>query len=279
MHSVKYQNYRINYYIEGQGEIILLLHGWPTNSRLWKAQVEALKGSYKVVTLDWLGFGKSDKPDGYQYAFASMKDILDAVIADLSKDNELVNIVAHDIGGPPAILWASENQGRVKRLILLNTVIYNFSTPLDKLSHFFFEVPIIKDIIVSHFGLKILMKTLTKNRNPAVKDRINNILSWPENLSSSVKLKTILDPLKTAKKNEFLSLATKFKQLQTNKFLVIAKGDPLCYAHIKKLKEENPNTSSFLINHCGHYIPIDRPDELNDILIRILENEVNTISD
>lgn len=273
-YSIKYQNHLVNYYAEGNGEIVILLHGWPTNSRLWNAQVEVLKERYKVITLDWLGFGKSDKPEHHQYTFVAMREILDTIIKELSKNNEPLNIVAHDIGGPPAILWASENQKRVKRLILLNTVIYNFSTPLDKLSHFFFEVPIIKEFIVSPFGLKTLMKTLSKNRKAVLKDSIKDILAWHEKLKSNVKLKTILEPLKDAKQKAFLSLDEKFKQLQVDKYLVIAKGDPLCYAHIKKLKENNPNIPSFFIDRCGHYIPVDRPGELNEILSQILGNEL-----
>ena len=184
--SIAFQNHRINFYTSGRGEVLLFLHGWPTNSRLWNAQVDALKTNYKVVTMDWLGFGKSDKPNDHLYTFIKKKEILDVLIkAVLGKDKKLT-IIAHDLGGPPAILWAYENQERVKRLVLLNTIIYPFSTSLDKTSHLFFGIPLIGEMLVSHFGLKTLMKTLTKSKNRIVNYNIDEILNWHDNLSSQL---------------------------------------------------------------------------------------------
>lgn len=269
---IAYQQYKINYHLEGNGELLVFLHGWPTNSVLWKFQIEILKKNYRTLAFDWLGFGKSDKPVDHHYTFTNQKDILDTVLADLLKSDEKVNIIAHDIGGPPAILWASENQERVKRLILLNTVIYPFSTSLDKVSHLFFKVPIIKELLVSPFGLRQLMKTLSRNRDSGVKDRINEILQAHENVKNEIRLKTILEPLNEGKKKEFLVLANLFSTMNVNRYLIIAKNDPLCYRHIKKLGEDNPDIPAYSIDHCGHFIPLDKPAELNEILIKILAN-------
>ena len=271
--SIEYKNHRIRFHSEGSGEIIIFLHGWPTNSRLWKSQVDALKSNYKVVTLDWLGFGESDKPMDHKYTFSEKKAILDIVLTNLLRKNESVNIIAHDIGGPPAILWTSENQEHVKRLILLNTVIFPFSTKQDKISHFFFSIPIIREVLVSHFGLRLLMKKLANNRKRAINNEIKEIIGTHENLINKVKLKTILEPLMEGKKNELLYLSEKFKGLKVNKYLVIAKEDPLCFEHMKKLSEDNPGIPFYLIENCGHFIAIDRPNKLNEVLIRILENK------
>lgn len=269
--NIEYQDSIIKIYQQGNGEPILLLHGWPTNSQLWNAQVEVLKSNYKVITLDWLGFGKSDKSTDFHYTFSKSKEILDVVLEKLLKPHEKINIVAHDIGGPPAILWAHQNPKKVKRLILLNTVIYPFSTALDTMSHFFFGVPLIREVLVSRFGLNNLMNTMTRSRKREIRQPIEEILNWHEGFNSQIKLKTILEPLKEGKKKEFLSLEQKFKAIETNKYLIIAEKDPLCYAHIKKLSENNPNIPHFIIPNCGHYMPIDRPQEINQVLLQVLE--------
>ncbi len=274
-HSIAYQQHQIKYYIEGNGDILLFLHGWPTNAKLWKAQMESLKHRYQVVAIDWLGFGESDKPVEHKYTFTKKKEILDVLLSEILKDDEKVNIIAHDIGGPPAILWASENQERVKRLILLNTVIFPFSTLLDKISHFGFGIPILKNFLVSQPGLKYVMTTIAKNRDGHVKSRMKEILGAYENVDNEIKLKTILEPLQAGKKKEFLVLAEKFKLLTINKYLIIAKGDPLCFAHIKKLSADNPEVPTYFIDDCGHYISIEKPLELNNIITEILENGEN----
>ena len=269
--TITYQNYQVNYYCEGSGELLIFLHGWPTNSRLWDAQVELFSKNYRVITIDWLGFGQSDEPKDYTFTFSKKKEILDILITELTKSNEKVNLIAHDIGGPPAILWASENEDRVKRLVLLNTILFPFSTPLDKMSHFFFKVPILKDIIVSSFGLKTLMNTLMRSSGNGLKERINTVLNWHQDFGNQTKLNAILEPLHEGKEKEVPLLEKAFTNLNVDKYLIIAKGDPLCYLHMKTLKERHPDIPSYYIEKCGHYIPLDRPRELNEALTKIFQ--------
>ena len=83
--SITYQNYQINYYCEGSGELLIFLHGWPTNSRLWDAQVDLFSKNYRVVTIDWLGFGQSDEPKDYTFTFSKKKEILDTLVTAVAK--------------------------------------------------------------------------------------------------------------------------------------------------------------------------------------------------
>ena len=193
--TITYQNYRINFRKEGSGELLVFLHGWPTNSRLWQAQVERLKTDFTTITPDWLGFGQSDKPTDHHYTFTKKKEILDALLSNQMSDNDKVTLVAHDIGRPPAILWASENEARIKRLILLNTVIYPFKTKLDRLSHVLFNIPVIKNIMVSQFSLGNIMKMNTRSGDKAIGKKIQAILADFQYRNRGIKLKTILEPL------------------------------------------------------------------------------------
>lgn len=269
--TITYKNHSIAVNVSGSGEPVIFLHGWPNNSRLWDSQIEALQNSHKVITFDWLGFGKSDKPKEHTYTFTAMKDILDAVINKTIGPDEEVSIVAHDIGGPGGILWAAENQSRVKRLILLNTVIYPFSTPLDAISHFAFRIPLLKNIQMSNFGLKTTFKVLSKNRGKKLNIRVDEILNAHENLDANMKVRMILEPLKIGKQNEFKTLAKTYAALNVEKHLIIAKSDPLLYAHIRKLSEENPDVPVHNVENSGHFISLDQPEALNSILSNILK--------
>ncbi|GAB5553928.1 MAG: alpha/beta fold hydrolase [Saprospiraceae bacterium] len=268
--TVQYKHYKIKYYLEGQGDLLLFLHGWPVNASLWQDQVEIFKKTHRVLTFDWLGFGASDHPIDNEYTFSQQKEILDVLLAEIMQKKETITIIAHDIGGPPAILWAHQNQARVQRLILLNTVLFPFSTPLDKISHTLFRLPIIKAIVASPFGLNLVMQTISKKRNKTTWNNYKQILSQNQHIPNKVKLKTILYPLEQAKKNEFLNLADLYKTLDIDRYIILAKHDPLCFAHIKKLTEENPEVPHYLIENCGHFIPLEKPDELNVQLKSIL---------
>ncbi|MEL7343039.1 MAG: alpha/beta fold hydrolase, partial [Bacteroidota bacterium] len=82
-HTLQYQSHKLRYYVEGEGETLLFLHGWPNNSRLWQAQVAHLRDRFRVITFDWLGFGQSDKPREHPYQFDEMSQILDQLIEEI----------------------------------------------------------------------------------------------------------------------------------------------------------------------------------------------------
>jgi haloalkane dehalogenase len=102
----------------GAEPAILLLHGFPDNLHLYDRLVPQL-APRRVVVFDFLGWGASDKPAGYQYTATNQVGDLDAVIDQLQLTS--VVLVAHDASGPPAIDWALEHSPQVAALVLLNT--------------------------------------------------------------------------------------------------------------------------------------------------------------
>ena len=60
--NIKIDNLNINYICEGEGEDIVLLHGWGSNITLFKSMTEVLKTKYRVIAPDMPGFGLSDEP-------------------------------------------------------------------------------------------------------------------------------------------------------------------------------------------------------------------------
>jgi haloalkane dehalogenase len=102
----------------GEEPAIVLLHGFPDNLHLYDRLVPEL-AARRVVAFDFLGWGASDKPTGYQYTAANQTGDLDAVIEHLQLGS--VVLVAHDASGPPVIDWALDHPERVAALVLLNT--------------------------------------------------------------------------------------------------------------------------------------------------------------
>src|SRR5262245_18974229 len=102
----------------GAEPTLVLMHGFPDDLQLYDRLVPLLSGRH-VVVFDFLGWGRSDKPDGYPYTFDNLKGDLDAVMTQLGLSRAV--LVAHDASGPPAINWALEHPDRVVALVLLNT--------------------------------------------------------------------------------------------------------------------------------------------------------------
>lgn len=106
----------------GSGPPVLLLHGWPTSSFLWRDVMPPLAERNRVLALDLPGFGASDKPLDANYDFAFFGGCLGAFLAALEIDE--VALAVHDMGGPVGVHWALQQPERVTRLALLNTVLY-----------------------------------------------------------------------------------------------------------------------------------------------------------
>jgi haloalkane dehalogenase len=101
----------------GRGPALVLLHGFPDNSHLYDALVPRLRGR-RVVTFDFLGWGRSQRPQRRRYTFAGQQRDLGAVISGLRLDR--VELVAHDAGVPAAVNWALDHAGQTASLTLMN---------------------------------------------------------------------------------------------------------------------------------------------------------------
>ena len=101
---------------------MLLLHGWPTSSFLWRNVMAPIARGNRVVAPDLPGFGGSDKPLDVQYDFDLFESTLDEFLAALDIDE--VGLAVHDLGGPVGVHWAVHRPQRVTKLALLNTLLY-----------------------------------------------------------------------------------------------------------------------------------------------------------
>ncbi|GIH02981.1 hydrolase [Rhizocola hellebori] len=119
--------------VPGPGAPVVLMHGFPDNLHLYDHLLPHLVGRAPVVRFDFLGWGRSDKPAGYPYTATNQIGDVAAVIDAVSAlwGTQKVILVAHDASGPPAIEWALANPGRVQRLVLLNTY-YNRTAGLKR---------------------------------------------------------------------------------------------------------------------------------------------------
>jgi pimeloyl-ACP methyl ester carboxylesterase len=94
--SFAWRGHRIFYREQGDGEPLLLLHGFPTSSWDWRHVWDELARTYRVVALDYLGFGFSDKPPDGAYSVFAYADQAEALLARLGIPR--VHVLAHDLG-------------------------------------------------------------------------------------------------------------------------------------------------------------------------------------
>jgi haloalkane dehalogenase len=110
----------MHYEEAGEGNPIVLLHGNPTSSFLWRKVIPGLVGEGRVLAPDLIGMGRSGKPD-IGYRFVDHARYLDAWFDALAL--ERVTLVGHDWGGALGFYWARRHADRVAAVALMETIV------------------------------------------------------------------------------------------------------------------------------------------------------------
>lgn len=109
----------MHYIDEGAGEVILLLHGNPTWSFMYRSLIRGLSRHFRCVAPDHIGFGLSDKPFDVSYRPQFHAANLERFVEALGLRD--ITLVLHDWGGPIGVSYALDHPDNVRRLIVFNT--------------------------------------------------------------------------------------------------------------------------------------------------------------
>jgi len=114
---------RLCYVDEGHGYPIVMVHGTPDWSFLYREPIRHLSDRYRCIALDHLGFGRSDKPANWTYRVADHARNFAALIDHLAL--ERFTLVVHDFGGPIGLSYALDHPERIDRFVICNTFLWS----------------------------------------------------------------------------------------------------------------------------------------------------------
>lgn len=157
--------------------VIILIHGFPTSSWDWHKIWDDLGKQYRLIAMDMLGFGFSDKPDPYNYTIHEQADIVEALIGELALQD--YHILAHDYGDTVTqeiIARQNEKSGKGKTL----SVCF-LNGGLFPETH---KALLIQKLLLGPFG-KLVNKLTTFSRFETSMNRVfgPNTLASPEELA------------------------------------------------------------------------------------------------
>ncbi len=116
---------RCHYLDEGSGETVVMVHGNPSWSFMFRELVDGLRDRCRVIVPDHIGCGLSDKPDDSRYTYTLGRRVadLESLLDGLGANRDLT-LVAHDWGGVIAMTYATRHPERVRRIVLFNTAAF-----------------------------------------------------------------------------------------------------------------------------------------------------------
>lgn len=159
---------RLHYVTQGEGPLMLMLHGFPEFWYSWRHQIPEFSQDYKVVALDLRGYNESEKPDGLAaYRLTELVQDIRGVITGLGYDRCI--LVGHDWGGAIAWNFAYDYPDLVERLIVLNLphpakFAAGLRSPQQLLRSsyiFFFQLPLLPELVLQAFDYQLIAEALS----------------------------------------------------------------------------------------------------------------------
>ncbi|WP_171022189.1 alpha/beta fold hydrolase [Thalassotalea litorea] len=242
-----------------QKPVLLLLHGFPTCSWDFAAIWPQLSNSFRLVTLDFLGFGCSDKPNT-GYSISLQADITQALLKHLNIDR--FHILSHDFGDTVAIELVArmQSKGDIQSLILTNGGIFaDFHQPL-----------LIQKLLASALG-KIIAPLIGFKH---FKKSMESIFSVPLNESQLEQYWQLLN-LQQGKRVfpqliKYMNERKTYQQrwegtLEATSVptgLIAGDDDPISGSQmIARYRQIKPQTTAIAMAETGHYPHVERPSE------------------
>jgi pimeloyl-ACP methyl ester carboxylesterase len=279
---ISVNNITLHYIEEGEGKLVILLHGFPDFWYGWRKQIPVLSKKYRVVAPDMRGFNLSDKP---RHPSDYRIDILVSDIAELIKKlgaKEAI-VVGHDWGGVVAWALAAYYPKLVRKLVILNMphprelikALCRGNLAQWKKSYyiFLFQIPKIPEWIIGK-DLAKFFKKVFKKMSPYSADTISDVTikKYADAYSKPYVLTSAINYYREAFR-AIGRMRLKIKSpLPMPVLLIWGEKDPALG------KELSINAKQYCINleiiydsESGHFIQLDNPELINKKLLEFFE--------
>ena len=272
----------LHYVRAGQGEPLVLLHGWPQSWYQWRKVIPALAAHYTVIAPDLRGFADSGKPAA-GYDTRTLADDIFQLTRQLGY--ERVFLAGHDVGAIVAYAYAAAHRESVRRLVYIDEPLPGFT--YEKLAAFSPETSVNGGFWWATFHmLPDLPELLVQGRERVYLSWFYNALSYdkaaidPEALDEYTRAYSVAGAMR-ASLGFYRSIFTSAAQNQASArqkltIPVLALGaapfgiGPVPIGDMNAVAE---NVRGAVIEPCGHFIAEERPEWLIDQLLGFFGEE------
>ena len=278
--KVNVLDYTMTYVDEGSGDPIVLLHGNPTSSYLWRNIIPHLSDLGRCVAPDLIGMGDSDKlkdsgPDSY--SFIEHRKYLDALLAEVGV-NENIVFVIHDWGSALGFDWAYRHSDKVKGIVYMEAVLFHYDWndwPDDARKIFQgFRSPAGEEMILdkNYFVELVLPNSVMRELTPSEMDVYRRpffnpgegrrpTLTWPRQIPIEGEPKEVVE-IVTAY-SEWLSKS------DIPKLFINAEPGSILVGRVRDFCRTWPNQEEVTVKGM-HFIQEDSPDEIGESIAKFI---------
>ena len=252
---------RVHYVDEGDGPALLLLHGNPTWSFLYREIVLGLRDRFRCVAVDYPGFGLSQAPPGYGFTPAEHALVIEGLVSQL--DLTGVTMMVQDWGGPIGFAVATRHPERFERFVIGNTWAWPKADPGTQIFSRLLGGPIGRRLILRRnvFVERILPGGVRLRPLPEeVRAAYRGPFPTPES-----RRPTYVFPREILRSRPFLAEVERgLPALRDRPALLVWPTKDVAFRDPERRRWEAtfPDHRTVLLEGAGHYIQEDAPEQI-----------------
>ena len=268
---------RLHYVDEGSGPPVLMVHGQPTWSYLYRKMIPPLvEAGYRCVAPDLMGFGLSDKPENESaYTLHRHVELFAGLVEHLGLEG--VTTVGQDWGGPIGLRYAIDHKENVRSLVILNTLVRATNMPM------FFKVMFrsggFSSFLVRRLDLfrKMSFSGVGFKRPLDPKARAQYVMPHPNPASrAAVAAFPKMIPIKPDHPNyEYINEIDDTLKSWDIPVLVMFSDKDMAFSveEGRRIAGAVPNGRFQVVENAGHYLQEDAGEEIAERMITFLRDE------
>ncbi len=278
-HNYLYTNgVRLHYISEGEGNLMLMLHGFPEFWYSWRHQITAFSNNYRVVAPDLRGYNYSDKLQSIQlYSISELVQDIAGIITNLGYEKCI--LVGHDWGGLIAWYFADQYPKMVEKLIVLNIphpakLREGLRTPqqLRKSWYvFFFQLPFLPELLLRWNNYKAIESAFinTAINKSAFTDE--DIQAYKKSAAKPEALTAMINYYRCFVRQTLRSEKS-WNKLDVPTLMIWAENDTALGKELTYRTEDYVNNLTLkYIPNCSHWVQQEQPELVNQYIADFLQ--------
>jgi pimeloyl-ACP methyl ester carboxylesterase len=271
MKAVTVNGLRISYIEEGVGKPMVLVHGIPTSSFLWRKMIKPLSARAKVYALDLPGFGFSDPPPNANYSVSEYARIFGAFLDTLSIQD--ATLVCHDLGGPIVLTYALRNPEKYQKLIILDTFLHSdFPMPLSlKIA----KIRPMGEIFFWLAGRSIIRKAITDGvvDTSQISEEVVDQYYIPEGSPDKIK-EAMLGTLRVDYSDDLKFIETNLSAIVKPTMIIWGEKDSYLPISLgERIHRDIPGSRMERLSDCSHFFQEDCPEQVTELILDFIKME------
>ncbi len=271
-HFAEIDGQQYHYVDEGEGDVLLFVHGNPSWSFAWRQLIKQFAGTHRCIAVDHVGCGMSDKPQDYPYRLENHISNLVSLVEKLDLQN--VTLLAHDWGGAIGMGTAGRLPDRFRQFVLFNTAA--FRSKQIPLRIAVCRIPVFGKIAIqgcNGFAGAAVHMAVERKMKPAVKaGYLAPYDSWANRIATHRFVQDI--PLKPGHPSyqTLVGVEDGLAQFVDHPMLFIWGAKDWCFTtdFLKEFQQRFPNADSEVYDDASHYVFEDAHDRIVERLTAFL---------